>query len=387
MKLPTLSSELEQLVMSAVIEGLVPLSTVQAGELSKPGQMVHKALTRLLKNKPVAEPLPYKVVLSTCVDGLGFDRDDVGPYLQKVQKSKASIHTKKLLETVQNKQRLVNLINAASEQLAEGNLDIPGLYSVLEKSAPKQKLSTVADDFKDGIPDMPSGIPFHHLPGLSEATGGIFGMWAVAGEPGVGKSTFGMQMAVYAARHIPVLYYDFENGAQVILHRLGRALGGKKKLKQIRNLTKNLYLRESISTLDADLLAVPAPALIVIDSLQKLPADPHHRRTTLDKWILKLERLKKDHGYSVLLLSEKDRGSYESPTLRGFKESGEIEYSADFGAQLIRDKEAPMLLEFHVVKNRHRPVLGHAVTLKRVNGFWFKEVAVHYNDESEYEED
>ena len=55
---------------------------------------------------------------------------------------------------------------------------------------------------------------------LDTALGGIHGINVIGGAPKVGKSTFLIQIASeMALRHIPVLYYDFENGRQKIYRR------------------------------------------------------------------------------------------------------------------------------------------------------------------------
>ena len=55
---------------------------------------------------------------------------------------------------------------------------------------------------------------------LDAALGGIHGINVIGGAPKVGKSTFLIQIgSEMALRHIPVLYYDFENGRQKIYQR------------------------------------------------------------------------------------------------------------------------------------------------------------------------
>lgn len=379
MKLPTLSSELEHLVLSGIIQGLVPLESVTQSELSRDGQKVYAALKRIAKREPILQPLPYKLVLSTCVDALGCDRDDIVPYLKRLENTKGTVHTRKLLEMVQEKQRLVALINTAGEQLSEGELNVSALREVIDQTGSSADLSSVSTMLKNGIPKEPTGLPLKHLPGLRKVSGGLFGLWAIAGAPGIGKSTLGLQLALEAAQHRDVFYYDFENGQDILLNRIGGALGGS--LKKVRALTERLYLREDIRTLDADLRTLKKPGVIVIDSFQKLPADVQHRRTSLDKWLRRFEMLKKNEGHAVVLLSEKDRGTYDAPSLHGFKETGEIEYSADFGAQMVVDRDNMALIEFHVVKNRHRPHVGHVLTLRRANAWWFKEMSYGATEE------
>lgn len=196
-------------------------------------------------------------------------------------------------------------------------------------------------------------------------------MWAVASEAGVGKSTLAVQLAVEYGRQGPVLYYDMENGPEVMLYRIGKRYKGD--VEAARRVTKNLYFRETIKTLQQDLQGFKDKrCLVVVDSLQKLPTSVEHRRTSLDVWVHKLERVKKD-GHSVVLISEKNREEYGSASQRGFKETGEIEYSCDFGFHLIQEAQMPTMSKVIVVKNRHRPIVGSVCYIERVNGFRFVE--------------
>jgi hypothetical protein len=97
-----------------------------------------------------------------------------------------------------------------------------------------------------------------------------------------------------------------------------------------------------------------------------------YRRASLDKWIHRLEGLKK-RGYHVILVSEVSRMQYGNEAYIGaFKETGEIEYSADLGIQLI--PEAGELIGVNIVKNRHRPFKGFLGHIARHNSWMFHEV-------------
>ena len=74
--------------------------------------------------------------------------------------------------------------------------------------------------------------------------------------------------------------------------------------------------------------------LIVIDSLHKLPfKDLSERRTGIDSWLRQFESIRDEKGACFLVISELSRGKGggygEHPDLSSFKESGDIEYSAD----------------------------------------------------------
>ena len=341
-------------------------SIVSPEELSKSGRVVLSAAAALLESGNKA-PLSAKSVWLTCVDVLGGDRGIFRDYLKIILDAGGGVETEEILRRVRCKQLLVEVINEASGQLTKGNLDTPAILALLKPE--HETLTPLASTVTDDLPDPPSGISIKTLPGLSEKCGGLFGFWAVAGEPGVGKSTLAWQLSLDIGRQIPVLYYDFENGDRVLLYHTAEAFGHD--VERIRSLTARLYYRDSIRSLDTDLSVIPPPALIVIDSVQKLPAHIEYRRQGLDKWVHRFETLKKQ-GYTILLVSEMNRASYgRDPYVGVFKETGEIEYSADFGIQMV---DQGGYIQLYLVKNRHFPFKGHAVTLKRVNSWWYQEI-------------
>jgi hypothetical protein len=208
-------------------------------------------------------------------------------------------------------------------------------------------------------------------------------MWAIGGEPAVGKSALAWQVTLdVALQNVPVLYYDFENGFQVLMDRTRSIFKGN--LDRIREATNKVYIRESIRSLDSDLARLAPPALVVIDSIQKLPGSVEYRRSSLDRWIHRLEALKK-RGYYVLLVSEISRGNYGSEAYIGaYKESGEIEYSADMGVHLLDG--GGLGVNAVIVKNRHRPFRGPVALLQRKNDWYLKEVPVSGADAMEPQE-
>jgi len=294
-------------------------------------------------------------------------------YLDEVSRAGAGIAVKDILQRVRDKQLLCDLINEAGGMLQKGTLDVGLICSLLQQeSVVTATLESVSARIAQGLPETPRGVAVNSLPILTAKTGGLYGVWAIAGEPGAGKSTLAWQVALDVAQGMKVLVYDFENGFAVAMDRTAQIFRGNHA--RIVERTHNLYHRDSIRTLDSDLGAVTPPALIIVDSVQKLPGSVEYRRTGLDKWIHRLEYLKK-RGYHVLLISEVGRAHYDSvASIGAFKETGEIEYSADVGIQLIPAYDNAS--ECHIVKNRHRPHKGYTSTLIRAGGWLFKEVGV-----------
>ncbi len=198
---------------------------------------------------------------------------------------------------------------------------------------------------------------------LDTALGGIHGINVIGGAPKVGKSTFLIQVgSEMALRHIPVLYYDFENGRQKIyqrtLSRLARlsteqlkdeCLSEEQKMQgeaARRKLQKMLFFWRVINDrkVTPELMRKHIDfirhetrsdyTVVVVDSLHKLPFNEFtERRTGIDAWLRQMESIRDELQVSFLVISELSRGlagSYlEEPHLGMFKGSGDIEYSAD----------------------------------------------------------
>lgn len=197
---------------------------------------------------------------------------------------------------------------------------------------------------------------------MDRALSGIRGINIMGGQPKAGKSAFFMQVSTeVAARKHPVIYYDFENGRQKIymrtLCRTARLseeeirLGGSEdaalreqkardslasflpwfRVVTDRKLTPDI-MRRHIEFLQHE--TASDHALVVVDSLHKLPfKDLSERRTGIDEWLRHMESIRDEQNVAFLVVSELSRGAggtYSGkPDLASFKESGDIEYSAD----------------------------------------------------------
>lgn len=372
-----LSPELEHSLAGAVLRGLVPAEVVKDEELSKTGRVVFAAMRRLRDEGAAAGPLDRRAVTSCAVEVLGGGRTDVKEFLRKVHHTTSGTEVGWLVQAVRDKQVLADLISTAAEQLANGKLDVGAITDRLSR----REGATVGVERRAPVSKLlgkgrlkPRLGP--RLPGLNrimQATGGLFGMWVVGGDAGVGKSTLALQFAVeYARLDRPVLYLDYENGEDVQAYRIqeGFPVGGAKA-------AENIYVFESIEAMERDRSAYypadpKAPPLLIVDSLQSLPTDAKHPRTSLDRWLKHFEGLVRQ-GYIVLALSEKARSTYGEAKLTGFKESGEIEYKAWVGAQMFEDEDKSGLIHFHLVKNRHRPRKGWVTCLEREDDWRFTE--------------
>jgi len=198
---------------------------------------------------------------------------------------------------------------------------------------------------------------------MDQALSGIRGINILGGQPKAGKSCFFMQISTTVARRrIPVIYFDFENGRQKIyartLCRLSRlsekeirlSTPGKEISQRLEETRKEFeemlrYFRvvterklsPDIMRRQIDFLQHETRqdnTLVVVDSLHKLPfKNLSERRTGIDEWLRHMEAIRDEQHVSFLVISELSRGESgrydEKPDLGSFKESGDIEYSAD----------------------------------------------------------
>ncbi|MBW2031367.1 MAG: AAA family ATPase [Deltaproteobacteria bacterium] len=204
---------------------------------------------------------------------------------------------------------------------------------------------------------------------LDHALNGVRGINVMGGQPKAGKSCFFMQITTeMAMRKVPVIYYDFENGRQKIYNRTlcrlsrlseheirkgeleqgagDRLREAEQKLKELLHhfrIVTDRKLNPEIMRRQIDFLQYETGkdhVLVVIDSLHKLPfKDLSERRTGIDEWLRHLEAIRDEQGAAFFVVSElsrDSRGKYsQTPDLASFKESGDIEYSADNAMILI----------------------------------------------------
>ncbi len=237
-------------------------------------------------------------------------------------------------------------------------------------SSPEKEHRRFTDSLEREKGKMLLGLPCG-FEKMDQALSGVRGINIMGGQPKAGKSCFFIQVSTEMARRkTPVIYYDFENGRQKIytrtLCRLSR-LSEKEIRKETPDAEASLRLemayqefRDMLSyfrvvtdrKLGPDIMRRQIDflqnetrkdyALVVVDSLHKLPfKNLSERRTGIDEWLRHMEAIRDEKNVSFLVISELSRsegGSYGGkPDLGSFKESGDIEYSADNAIILTPD--------------------------------------------------
>ncbi len=210
---------------------------------------------------------------------------------------------------------------------------------------------------------------------LDAAMDGLSGINIMGGPPKAGKSCFFMQISTKIARRkVPVIYYDFENGRQKIYMRtlvrtssliekkirngnlndeeaaqFKAAMGEFDDMLTYFRVVTDRQLNPEVMRRHIDFLKHETrkdDLLIVLDSLHKLPFKSlTERRTGIDFWLRQIEAIRDEHHVSFLVISELSRGKGggygEKPDMGSFKESGDIEYSAD-NALILMPEWDPM---------------------------------------------
>ena len=320
----------------------VAVPSIAALEVLDPQRFIHlKHVLIVLKNSP--EALASAQILAT---GLGF----------KVR----------ILKWPANLKRDYHLLHLAKEtgadfgKLVESMIKSSRAFSPF--SSPEREHIDFLDGLEKNIGKSILGVPTGFAK-LDLAMNGLRGINIMGGQPKAGKSSFFMQLSTEAARRsMPVIYYDFENGRQKIYQRtlcrlsrlseeelrkpdhdveagerLSRAHEELKKMLKYFRVVTDRKLSPDIMRRQIDFIKHETrldTCLVVIDSLHKLPfKNLSERRTGIDEWLRNMEAIRDEQNVAFLVISELSRSGEnnynQKPDMGSFKESGDIEYSAD----------------------------------------------------------
>jgi replicative DNA helicase len=241
------------------------------------------------------------------------------------------------------------------------------------------------------------GIPTG-LPTLDKAIGGLQpGIHMLAAEPGAGKTTLALNFLLTAAKQgVPALFLSFEEPLFRLMVKLvciERGLDAKGYFEGLGDLGRfqeairsmagalgNIYLLEGSSKttvaqvrarlLKALTLHKADTALLVVDYLQRWASSSRERdeyRHLVAGRVTELRDVSNALKCPILLISSQNRERQGMASLASFKESGDIEYSADSALFLRRKDEsvvngASREVELALKKNRY----GSTLTVRLV---------------------
>jgi replicative DNA helicase len=239
------------------------------------------------------------------------------------------------------------------------------------------------------------------LPRLDALLGGLHtGLHLLTGPPGAGKTSLALQIALSVVKEAPAVYVTCENSARNLLLKAVAARGGvsyqdvmrgyadpealSRSAEELRSLLDRLTLVDGDSHLTITRLRILARqartrhraphCLVVVDYLQlwaKISRELRHltdTRSKVETLAGDLISLAKRLDSPVLALSSQSRagGGYGGEgsgraALDSFKESGDLEYSADTALFLTppQDRKAQppaIALDLTCRKSRNGPV-------------------------------
>ena len=239
---------------------------------------------------------------------------------------------------------------------------------------------------------------------LNKATLGLRGLSVLGGIPGQGKSSLALQLATEIARinAVPVLFYALEMGKNDLYTKtmsrlsgldyatltIGSQIDGRRgqglseddrdrlskataefmryadKLqivdravcRDISLATLRLHIQKASREHNADRV------FVVIDHLQIFPCDKpglDDMKSRLDYLVAEFKAMCEQYNATILLISEKNRQSYERQSLGAFMGSAGIEYGVDLAMLLHEEgedqgsyKDGDRELELKIAKNR-----------------------------------
>jgi len=200
---------------------------------------------------------------------------------------------------------------------------------------------------------------------IDDAIVALPGLVTIMGDTGCGKSTFVLNVILHQAMNgTPVILVDKENGLQRTRLRMLCNLGGLTSGAIEGNLMENEVekydkAKETLSKLPIYYLDELEPAkleeyiqqagptskndhvLVVVDSLNRLTRGGDAKREDIDMWITLFNNLKNkyDNRLTIIQIAEKAKSQYGSGSVRGAKDSAEIDYISELTLDLYPTKD------------------------------------------------
>ncbi|MGE0295036.1 MAG: replicative DNA helicase [Hyphomonadaceae bacterium] len=268
----------------------------------------------------------------------------------------------------------------ASAQAALGADQEPGgipLAAVIDRAA--EAALRAQEESRDGTAGAYTGVPF-----IDDFTGGLRGgrLWVIAGRPGAGKSAFGIQALIHAAkRGVPGALVSLEMGAaetgvRILAQHLGVSatrlsagrdeevaeLGGP-RVAALRSLPvvfdQTAYRISDILQRAGQWQRQHGIKLLVVDYLQRVEGGKgSSRNEEIGDVVRRLKRLSLELDLCVVTIASLNRMSEREnrrPVLADLRESGDIEFDADVVIALRRAavEDTPVYdVEAGIIKNR-----------------------------------
>lgn len=306
----------------------------------------------------------------------------------KIIKNKYSIRKIKELseyaknETIKkdNAEEILEKLETKIEKLIEASENEKPIKLKYALSTAMHKIDIIKSK-KDGITGIRSGFAKldKEISGLNKGEFII-----IAGRPGMGKTSFALNIAMNIAKSHKVLFFSLEMRIeQLALKAIDSELGEKliesdfqrnsnQKLKRaLENLCRlNLYIddkaEETVTKINSKLKKEKNVEIVFIDHLQLILGNNKNKTRTLEMSEITrdLKILARKHDIPIVCLSQLSRASEtridKKPLLSDLRESGSIEQDADVVLMLYREwyydkseKIDERACECIISKNRH----------------------------------
>lgn len=446
---PIFITEGEIDAISLVEAGAAAFATGSTANINKLmeqiGQMSHKEIIKqpliiAMDNDQAGEKAAAQLEKELTKAGICFYRADSAKLYNGCKDANAAL--------VKNKAELKESITAAELEALE--VWAKRQYEYINENSAQGAMQ----DFINGIKAkaatkaISTGFPYldYQLSG-DNSDGGLFeGLYIIGAISSLGKTTLVLQIADQIAQQgQDVLIFSLEMARDELIaksisrHTIQEVLNSRSewakteyakttrgitslerwkkyndKEKQIINnamaaynsYANHIFIFEGIGDYSADTIrekvekhiAVTGNTpVIVVDYIQILApqSDKLTDKQAIDKSVLELKRISRDHKAAVIGISSFNRNNYnEAVNMAAFKESGAIEYSSDvlIGLQLVgagekdfdadkAKKENPRKIELRILKNRNGQTGGRIYFDYYALFNYFAQSEIDYNSE------
>lgn len=324
--------------------------------------------------KVSAEQLVNRLIRSRVSD------EQIRAYLEELRVRIAEKQSKEFQANAEQAVRTHESPTALANAIANLSAEYSGIGACQEGTVPSELSNLLS--YADRLLSRQTGAAFEGLDTGFEVFNQLCnglppGLGILAAPPGMGKTTFLWQLCnqVAETEGVPVIFFSMEQSAdelraktisrysdleysnllrgqcrltdpdqqQALNHALQRyaGIGNHITIVEGDSTTSIERMREIVhGKLDGS-----SRCMIAIDYLQKVPSSKGGRgseeshKVRIDQQVSDLRRLARDFNSPVVAISSLNRNSYRKPGLDAFKESGEIEYSADLAMVLTEVEE------------------------------------------------
>ena len=171
-----LNLELEKAVLYAVMHGKMDIKNVNRLELSKLGQCIYGAIAGL--GTGGTQAIKPKTVYLAATEVHNADGPEIKAYLKEIEQGEIP-EIQAIHGALARKKVITTLVNEATDQVASGEYSLLALKGLLDAQTHSRNTLIPLCEEMDGEVKPPEGMPIPCLPRITQATGGLFGVWLI----------------------------------------------------------------------------------------------------------------------------------------------------------------------------------------------------------------